>query len=561
MVTFMGFAKTLEAQVVDQCQVTPALCAEQTPKLKLQFNFNLNFSKAPVRAPRKAKRAKILIPILRVPVAQAPVLVTRPIYQAPKFIDTRTPKRIAVKRPTPHHSWDGLPERGPTKLEPEDFADIDGQYIVDFSLDGFKAANIDLQTIAITDLALRLGLGGSQIRSVQRRFMLSAVVKANAAQIELLRKNPLVNLIHADIQIKAAGSVLPLSWGLDRLDSPTLPLDGKFEREQGDYAARVYLFDTGIVHAPSEFARRVRFGADFSKHDPHDPAACRAHGTEMASLIAGVTTGSAPKAEIVELVVLPCEREKTGEASSLIEAAEWLLIKEADFGDGKPAIANMSLAGKWSQKINSAVSILTSNGVAVVAAAGNNGQDACRFSPASATDAITVAATGPSDETPQFSNIGTCVDINAPGILLTAMTDDGRKPYVAVNGTSGATAMVSGLLARSLTAKGPQAAAQWLAHAALPASLWRKGETNILLAQITPHWREFCRVANAGTAQALRKSAGGKMTARVLPGAFVSVKKTQGQWNLVHVLRGQNGWIERSMLLAADADTPCMMMP
>ncbi len=97
----------------------------------------------------------------------------------------------------------------------------------------------------------------------------------------------------------------------------------------------------------------------------------------------------------------------TGEASNLIEAAEWLLIREADHGDGKPVIVNMSLAGKWSRKINDAVGVMMAYGLAVVVAAGNNGEDACRFSPASANDAVTEAATGPQVETPGFSNFGT----------------------------------------------------------------------------------------------------------------------------------------------------------
>lgn len=53
-------------------------------------------------------------------------------------------------------------------------------------------------------------------------------------------------------------------------------------------------------------------------------------------------------------------------------------------------------------------------GVTVVVAAGNEFQDACNVSPASATDAITVGSTDIDDKFSYFSNYGKCVDILAP---------------------------------------------------------------------------------------------------------------------------------------------------
>jgi Subtilase family len=482
-------APAATAQTALECQAIPGLCPKQTVKPKLNFNFDLNLDAMP----------KILKPATKV--------------HAPKKVKSIQPKSIAIKKPEPirvqkitpapfkkpepkpfiaKNSWDGLREVPVTKLEPADFVDIAGHYIIDLDPAAFIAAGLDLRTISEADLAARLGIATEQLRSIQRRFLFSAVLQATPKQAASLKANPLVSAVYADTQIKAAGGTLPLSWGLDRLDSPSLPIDGHFDRDFGDYDSRIYLFDTGVDGAHIEFDDRVKFGSSFVAEPTDASIKCREHGTEMASLIAGQAAGSAPKAEVVDLVVLPCGRNKTGEASSLIEAAEWLLIREADFGDGKPAIANMSLAGKWSRKINQAVSVLTENGVAVVVAAGNNSQDACRFSPASAKDAVTVAATGPQDETPSFSNFGTCVDINAPGRLLTALTEGKDDDYVAVNGTSGSAALVSGLLARSLKIKGPKAASQWLADAAVPAQFWRKDQSDLSLAQASPKWRIQC---------------------------------------------------------------------
>ena len=57
-------------------------------------------------------------------------------------------------------------------------------------------------------------------------------------------------------------------------------------------------------------------------------------------------------------------------------------------------------------------------GVTVVVAAGNEFQDACNVSPASATGAIAVGSTDINDKFSYFSNYGKCVDILAPVSLM-----------------------------------------------------------------------------------------------------------------------------------------------
>ncbi len=468
-------------------------------------------------------------------------------------------KTIAAEKPVLiQPSWAGLPEVPVVALSAEDMSDIQGQYIVDLNPDAFTAAGLDLLTISHGALAVQLGLAPDQVRSIQRRFLLSAVIRATPAEAAALARNPLIAQVHADTKIKAAGGARPLSWGLDRLDAPSLPLDGRFDRDLGDYDARIYLFDSGVDRWHGEFEERAKFGSSFVDALPRRTGKCREHGTEMAALIAGQTTGSAPKAELVDLVVLPCSRNQTGEASSLIEAAEWVLIREADFGDGKPAIANMSLAGKWSRKINSAVSVLTKNGVAVVVAAGNNAQDACRFSPASAKEAVTVAATDAADKTPGFSNFGQCVDIHAPGRLLTTLTESGSDHYVAVNGTSGAAALVSGLLARSQKVKGSDAASKWLADAGAPAQYWRKDENDLLLAQVSPKWRKKCRTASlAGGVKMLNRPGPSAKLVRLLPaGSLVFVERSANGWAFISGPEGAKGWVPIS-----NANKPTLLDP
>ena len=71
-----------------------------------------------------------------------------------------------------------------------------------------------------------------------------------------------------------------------------------------------------------------------------------------------------------------------------------------------------------------------SEGVVVVVAAGNSADDACFYSPASATSAITVGSTTSADLVSPFSNYGTCMDIYAPGSDINSVATNSGDGYV-----------------------------------------------------------------------------------------------------------------------------------
>ena len=81
----------------------------------------------------------------------------------------------------------------------------------------------------------------------------------------------------------------------------------------------------------------------------------------------------------------------------------------------KPAVANMSLGGGASSAVDTAVNNLANAGVTVVVAAGNDASNACNYSPARASGAITVGATTSTDARASYSNYGSCLDLFAPG--------------------------------------------------------------------------------------------------------------------------------------------------
>ena len=80
-------------------------------------------------------------------------------------------------------------------------------------------------------------------------------------------------------------------------------------------------------------------------------------------------------------------------------------------GIGNKCVANMSLGGGASTSVDSAVNNAVAKGIVFAVAAGNDGRNACNYSPARATNAITVGATSITDGLPSWTNYGSCLDV------------------------------------------------------------------------------------------------------------------------------------------------------
>ncbi|MFA9432546.1 S8 family serine peptidase [Egicoccus sp. AB-alg2] len=132
---------------------------------------------------------------------------------------------------------------------------------------------------------------------------------------------------------------------------------------------------------------------------------------------------------------------------------------------GQPAVANLSLGGWADPDVDAAVRRVVSDGVSVVAAAGNTGDWACNYSPGRVGAALTVAATDKSDYSPMWSNYGSCVDLFAPGVGIRSAAHTSRTGTVVYDGTSMAAPHVTGAVARYL--QGRPGASPKTVHAAI----------------------------------------------------------------------------------------------
>ena len=257
----------------------------------------------------------------------------------------------------------------------------------------------------------------------------------NAGQLNALSHNPNVDYIEQDQVFTATTTQSGATWGIDRIDQRNRPLSGTYTYTTTASNVRAYIIDTGIQANHPQFGSRAQAVYDYAGGSGAD---CNGHGTHVAGIVGAQTYGVAKGVYLRGVRVLDCNG--SGSTSAVVAGIDWVRANAV-----KPAVANMSLGGGFSSSLNTAATNLANSGVFLAVAAGNENQDACNVSPASASGTLTVAASTSTDARASYSNYGSCVDLYAPGSSITSTwINSGTN---TISGTSMATPHVVGVAA------------------------------------------------------------------------------------------------------------------
>jgi subtilisin family serine protease len=271
-------------------------------------------------------------------------------------------------------------------------------------------------------------------------------VQTTEQQAQKIAGDPSVAYVTQDEKVSLNVFVQPTppSWGLDRIDERSLPLDLKYHYPSTAPRITAYIIDTGIRFTHQEFGGRAVLGVD-TIGDGQNGNDCNGHGTHVAGTVGGKSTGVAKAVRLVAVRVLNCAG--SGTFAQVIAGIDWVTNNQLA-NPGQRSVANVSLGAPGT---NAAVETAVTNSIAANVhysiAAGNSNADACNFTPARTPRATTVGSTDINDNRSVFSNWGNCVDLFAPGTAIYSAWSTSDTAYNTISGTSMAAPHAAGTAA------------------------------------------------------------------------------------------------------------------
>jgi subtilisin len=216
----------------------------------------------------------------------------------------------------------------------------------------------------------------------------------------------------------------------------------------------VCVIDTGVDKTHPDLAANIIGGRNYvvlnGYVDPTRYNDDNGHGSHVAGIIAALdnsigTVGVAPEAKIYAVKAL--NRQGSGYLSNIADGVNECVNKGAK-------VINMSLGATQDPSLDTPlkrnIEAAIAKGVAVVVAAGNEGQDIKKTVPAGYRSTIAVAALDKYSNFPSWSNFGLYEDdLTAPGVSIYSTWKSGS--YNTISGTSMASPFAAGVMALKIS--------------------------------------------------------------------------------------------------------------
>ncbi len=329
---------------------------------------------------------------------------------------------------SPLQSGDTVSTPGVAPLN-DDGAVIPGEYIVVLK----SGQSQGLGKRAVADALSVAASAGAKPRNVYSTVLNGFSGKLTDAQYQALLTNPAVDYIEPNRTIHMMAQTVP--WGITKVNAPLAHARGV-----RGATVKVGIIDTGIDYNHPDLAANYAGGIDYVNGD-NNPMDDNGHGTHVSGTVAAIDNtvgviGVAPSCRLYGVKVL--DASGSGTFADVISGIDWCAANGMQ-------VANMSLgASSGTTALQTACDNALAAGVVICAAAGN-GYGAPVSYPAAYLSCIAVAATDQNNNRASFSNIGSQMDVAAPGVSVYS-TYPGSS-YATMDGTSMATPHATGVCA------------------------------------------------------------------------------------------------------------------